>query len=71
MWTCARLLSSKRGLKREMGQGQGRALQLVGAGGPRVENVFPDPTALGQEGAPLPLLGSGEYRSELQSMLQT
>ena len=57
--------------ERWRGQGQGRALQLVGGGGPRVENVFPNPIALGQEGAPLPLLGSCEYRSELQSMLQT
>ena len=38
---------------------------------PGVESHFPRPTVLGQKGAPLPLLGSHDYRSELQSKLQT
>ena len=56
------------------GSGQGPAawlLVVVGARvrGPSVENIFPTPIALGQEGASLSLLREGDYRSELQSML--
>lgn len=57
------------------GSGKGPAAWLLvgggGAGvrGPSVENIFPTPIALGQEGASLSLLREGDYRSELQSML--
>ncbi|XP_034509373.1 uncharacterized protein LOC117800926 isoform X2 [Ailuropoda melanoleuca] len=52
------------------GQSLGRGCSLVGAASPSM-NTFPNPTALGQGSAHLRLLGSGDYRSELQSMLQT
>lgn len=37
--------------------GLGKGLQPGGGGDPTVENTFPNSTALGREGAPLPLLG--------------
>lgn len=40
----------------------------MGAAGPSVENSLLNPTALGQEDAPLPFLRLGDYRSELQSI---
>lgn len=52
-------------------QSLGRGCSLVGAASPSTENTFPNPTVPGQEDAPLRLLESGDYRSELQSVLQT
>lgn len=58
------------GAQREIERaGFGKWLQPGGWARPSVENTFPKP--LGQEGAPLLLLRSGDYRSELQSKLQT
>lgn len=43
----------------------------MGAAGPSVENSLLNPTALGQEDAPLPFLRLGDYRSELQSIRES
>lgn len=62
VWTCVRLLSSKRRLKGQIGQ-------ILGRGGSEHGEHFSKPHCTGD--APLPLLGCGDYRPELQSMLQT
>lgn len=63
---CARLLPPNRRLKKEMegpGSGKGPAAWLllvavvVGVRGPSMQNIFPTPTALGQEVLLCPCLG--------------